>query len=226
VKDNITHLFGAHGSIRRTPSALGGWEAGDSPSKRQEIGSASIGTSRTVAKDQKVFAEGEAADFFYRVVSGVVRTYMIFEDGRRQIDGFHLAGDIFGLEAGARHRFSANSIGDATVIAFRRSDLDGLLVRNTAIAKQVQSSLILNLERAQSHLLLLGRKTAQEKIAGFLLDLAQRASKSKTSNLPLRHSDIADYLGLSRETVSRALTRLSSDEIIEIKGPPISRSSW
>ena len=169
-------------------------------------------------KGQKIFSEGQTADFFYKVIAGVVRTYTILDDGRRQIAGFHLAGDIFGLETGALHRFSASGLCDVTVIAFKRTDLTILLASNTVFRAELLSSLMSSLERAQNQVLLMSRKTAREKIAQFLLDLAHRASKSKTANLPMRRSDIADFLGLSRETVCRALAQLTCDGLIEVKG--------
>jgi len=174
-----------------------------------------------VARHQKIFAEGEAADHFYQVVSGVARTYAILNDGRRIIDGFHLAGDIFGLESHAQYRHSANGIDDVTVLSFRRCDLDMLSASNSELGKKLRSSLIATLARAQDHRLLLGRKTAAEKIAGFLVEIAQRASKSNTGKLPMQQADIADYLGLSRETVSRVLSNLSSHGIVEVKGPKL-----
>ena len=81
------------------------------------------GTQMVLAKGEELFAEGDEAEYFYQVVSGAIRSYKLLSDGRRQIDAFHLRGDIFGLEAGSEHRFSAEAVGDATVIAYRRSRL-------------------------------------------------------------------------------------------------------
>jgi CRP/FNR family nitrogen fixation transcriptional regulator len=185
-------------------------------SRQRNIAEAA-GTPRTLVKGQKIFSEGQAANFFYKVATGVVRTYTILEDGRRQITGFHLEGDILGLEAGSRHRFSASGLCDVTVIAFKRSDLNLLLATDTAFRAEILSSLLASLEHAQNQVLLMGRKSAREKVAQFLLDLAHRASKSKTSDLPMRRSDIADFLGMSRETASRALTQRTCDGVIRTK---------
>jgi CRP/FNR family transcriptional regulator, nitrogen fixation regulation protein len=106
------------------------------------------GVTQALDKGEELFAEGDAADYFYKVVSGTVRTYKLLADGRRQIDAFHLAGDIFGIEAGEEHRFSAEAVGGATVIAFRRSRLDALTHDDPAFGAQVMSSMIRNLERA------------------------------------------------------------------------------
>lgn len=176
----------------------------------------SLGVARILGKGEELFAEGDASDFFHKVVSGAIRTYKLLADGRRQIDDFHLAGDIFGLESGREHRFSAEAVGEATVIAYRRCALDTLAARDAALGRQVMSSMMRSLERAQDHMLLLGRKTAQEKIASFLLDMARRTSGGDHFELPMQRADIADHLGLTIETVSRTLTQLAREGVIEL----------
>lgn len=169
-----------------------------------------------VAKDEELFAEGEPAEYFYRVVSGTLRTCKLLSDGRRQIDAFHLPGDIFGIEACAEHRFSAEAVGGATVMAYRRSSLDRLTREHPAFGEQILSSMLRNLQRAQDHMLLLGRKNAKEKIASFLLDLAQRLHESDRVELPMQRNDIADHLGLTIETVSRTLTEFARSGLIAL----------
>jgi CRP/FNR family transcriptional regulator, nitrogen fixation regulation protein len=193
TRDNLVRLFGPEGS----------------PSRSRQV---------AIIKGQKIFGEGQSADHFYRVVTGVVRTYTILDDGRRQIAGFYLPGDFFGLETGARYRLSASGLCDVTIAAFRRADLDALLASDPAFRAQVLSSLMSGVERAQGQVLMMGRKTAREEIADFLLDFAHRASKSKSSDLPMRRSDIADFLGLSRETVCRTLAQLACDGIDDVNG--------
>jgi CRP/FNR family transcriptional regulator, nitrogen fixation regulation protein len=175
-----------------------------------------FGTARTVAKDEEIFAEGDRAAYFYKIVSGAVRTFKLLSDGRRQIDAFHLPGDIFGLESGEEHRFSAEALGDATIIAYRRCSLDVLATRDQAFANQVIASMMRSLERAQEHMLLLGRKHALEKIATFLLVLSERLAEDGHVDLPMSRIDIADHLGLTIETVSRSLTQLERQGIIEL----------
>ncbi|WP_243373348.1 helix-turn-helix domain-containing protein [Microvirga solisilvae] len=175
-----------------------------------------LGTTRTVAKDEEVFAEGDRAAYFYKVVSGAVRTFKLLSDGRRQIDAFHLPGDIFGLESGDEHRFSAEALGDATIIAYRRCSLEVLATRDQAFANQVIASTMRALERAQDHMLLLGRKHALEKIATFLLVLSERLTEDGHVDLPMSRIDIADHLGLTIETVSRSLTQLERQGVIEL----------
>jgi CRP/FNR family nitrogen fixation transcriptional regulator len=176
----------------------------------------SAGVQRTLAKGEELFAEGDAADYFYKVVSGAVRTYKLLSDGRRQIDEFHLSGDIFGLEPSEEHRFSAEAVDDATVIAFRRRRFETLAHDDPALGDQIMSSMMRSLERAHDHMMLLGRKTAQEKIATFLLDLARRMPGDNRLELPMQRSDIADHLGLTIETVSRTLTQFARDGLIKL----------
>lgn len=181
------------------------------------------GTHMVLRKGERLFDEGDEADFFYQVVSGAIRSYKMLSDGRRQIDAFHLRGDIFGLEAGGEHRFSAEAVGDVSVIAFRRSRLEALTRDDPAFAQKVMSATLRNLARAQAHMLLLGRKTADEKIATFLLDMAERISKDDGQfELPMQRSDIADHLGLTIETVSRILSRFARSGLIRLL--PASRS--
>jgi CRP/FNR family transcriptional regulator, nitrogen fixation regulation protein len=156
-------------------------------------------------------------------VSGAIRSYKLLSDGRRQIDAFHLEGDLFGLEAGVEHRFSAEAVGNAAVIAYRRSRLAALIEEDRTFREQVMSATLRSLERAQDHMLLLGRKTAQEKIATFLLDMAKRISGDDAHfDLPMQRTDIADHLGLTIETVSRTLTQFARDGLIRL--PAASRS--
>lgn len=178
---------------------------------------APTGIQMVLAKGEELFAEGDEADFFYQVVSGAIRSYKLLSDGRRQIDAFHLRGDIFGLEAGSEHRFSAEAVGDATVIAYRRNRLSALIEDDAAFRDRIMTATLRSLERAQDHMLLLGRKTAQEKMATFLLDMAERLSgDNEHFDLPMQRSDIADHLGLTIETVSRTLTQFARSGLIRL----------
>ena len=184
---------------------------------------APVGTQMALRKGKELFAEGDEAEHFYKVVSGAIRSYKLLSDGRRQIDAFHLAGDIFGLEAGAEHRFSAEAVASALVIAYRRSRLPALIAEDSQFRDQVMSAMLRSLERAQDHMLLLGRKTAQEKVATFLLDMAERISDDDEHfDLPMLRNDIADHLGLTIETVSRTLNQFDRDGLIRL--PAASRS--
>jgi CRP/FNR family nitrogen fixation transcriptional regulator len=172
------------------------------------------------AREEEIFGEGEPADYVYKVLSGGVRTYRILRDGRRQIDEFHFAGSYFGIEAGAEHRASAEAITDATVLVARRISLSDLSSQGGEVARQLLQLTVAGLQRTQDHVVLLGRKSASERVASLLLDLDERAGSPRTLNVPMSRQDMADYLGLTIETVSRTLTQLQADGLIEI---PVSR---
>ena len=175
-----------------------------------------VGSVQSYAKDEEIFAEGNRAAFVYKVLSGVVRTSKLLSDGRRQIDAFHLAGDIFGLEAGEEYRFSAESVGDCIVVAYRRSHLAAMTRSDAQLSRDLTMGMMRSLVRAQNHMLLLGRKSALEKIASFLLDMAERTADDDALDLPMSRTDIADHLGLTIETVSRSFTQLERQGMIAL----------
>lgn len=168
------------------------------------------------AQDCEIYGEGDEADTFFEIVSGVVRTCKFFNDGRRQIDAFHVEGDIFGFEAGGKHRLSAESVSDCTVISYRRRGVERLAANNDELSKQLFSYAIHNMARAQDHSLLLGRKSAVEKVVAFLMEWANHSPRNGEIALAMTRQDIADYLGLTIETVSRTLSQLERDALIEL----------
>ena len=175
-----------------------------------------LGTPVSYRRNSEIFGEKEPAEYAYRVISGSVRTYKILDDGRRQIAGFHLPGDVFGLlEFGDEHTFSADAITDTRVLVVKRKTLAMLAGRHPAIARELFAFSGRELRRVQDHVLLLV-KTAQERVAGFLLEMAERASAGNVVELPMSRQDIADYLGLTIETVSRTLTVLEEAAAIEL----------
>ncbi|MCB1496286.1 MAG: helix-turn-helix domain-containing protein [Bauldia sp.] len=177
---------------------------------------ASVGVSVRYARNSEIYGEGEPVDNVYRVVSGAVRTYKLLSDGRRQIGDFHIQGDVFGLEIGTERHFTAEAIADAVVLVAKRSALVSLAGKDPSLSAELWTHTAKELKRAQDHLLLLGRKRAQERVATFLLDMAGRGCSDIVLDLPMSRQDIADYLGLTIETVSRTLTRLECDMAIEI----------
>src|SRR5215217_4479896 len=174
-----------------------------------------MGASMSFSRNQEIYWEGEPADYFYQVVSGTVRTYKILADGRRQIGAFYLPGDMFGLESGEEHAFSAEAIADAKVLVINRSALVALAQRDSDVAHQLWAVTARELQRVQEHVLLL-IKTAQERVVGFLLEMAERTRDDNEVELPMSRQDIADYLGLTIETVSRTLTHLATTAAIEV----------
>ena len=173
------------------------------------------GAPMSFARNAEIYGEGEPADYLYKVISGTVRTYKVLSDGRRQIGAFHMAGDVFGLETGDEHTFSAEAISDAKVLVIKRSALVALAERDNEVARQLWALTGRELSRVQDHILLL-IKTAQERVVGFLLEMAERASHDGAVELPMSRQDIADYLGLTIETVSRTLTTLENAAAIEL----------
>lgn len=174
-----------------------------------------MGAPLTFGRNGEIYGEGEPADFVYKVVSGTVRTYKVLADGRRQIGAFYLPGDVFGLEFGDDHAFSAEAISESKILMVKRSALMGLATRDGDAARQLWTLTGRELARVQAHILLLV-KTAQERVVGFLLEMAARLPAGDTIELPMSRQDIADYLGLTIETVSRTLTGLENEAAIEL----------
>lgn len=175
-----------------------------------------MGARMKFGRNAEIFGEGEPADYLYKVVSGAVRISKLLSDGRRQIGAFLLPGDFFGMEAGDDHRFSAEAISETVVLVIKRSVVESLAARDSQVARALWTMAARDLERAQEHMLVLGRKNAQERLVTFLLDMAARASAQDKVDLPMSRQDIADYLGLTIETVSRTLTQLESSAAIEL----------
>jgi CRP-like cAMP-binding protein len=174
-----------------------------------------MGAPMTFKRNGEIYGENEPAEYLYKVLSGAVRTYKVLADGRRQIGAFYMPGDVFGLESGQVHTFSAEAINDAKVLVVKRSALDALAARDTDVARQLWTITARELHRAQEHFLAL-IKTAEERVVGFLLDMAARVSGGNQFELPMSRQDIADYLGLTIETVSRTMTHLESAAAIEL----------
>jgi len=174
-----------------------------------------MGAVMSFPRNSEIFGENEPADYVYRVISGSVRTYKILSDGRRQVGGFYLPGDIFGLEFAEEHTFSAEAIADAKVVVVKRSAITAVAGLDPAIGRELFALTGRELRRVQDRVLLLV-KSAQERVASFLLEMAERASAGNIVELPMSRQDIADYLGLTIETVSRTLTGLESAATIEV----------
>jgi CRP/FNR family transcriptional regulator, nitrogen fixation regulation protein len=168
------------------------------------------------AEGREIFAEGGDSDVFYKVISGVVRTCKFLNDGRRQIESFHVAGDVFGLELGEERQLSAEAVSDCTLICYRRRSVETLGQKDGAVTRQLLQYAMQNLAQAQSHALLLGRRGAAEKVAAFLLDWAGRSGQEGVVHLAMTRQDMADYLGLTIESVSRSLSQFERDGVIAL----------
>ena len=174
------------------------------------------GIKMTYSRNEEIFGESEPAGYVYRVVTGVVRTYRILADGRRQVAQFYLAGEVFGLEEGSEHRTSAEAVCDCEVTALRRSQLIERAMNDNATAHKLWALTLHHLRRSEEHMLVLGRKNACERLAWFLMDMAERIPAHDQILLPMSRQDIADFLGLTIETVSRTMTQLQDDDVIEL----------
>ena len=174
-----------------------------------------MGATVPYSRNTEIFGENEPADYVYKVLAGAVRTYKVFADGRRQIGGFYLPGDVFGLETDDCHTFSAEAINDAKILVVKRSALMALAVRDNEVARELWSMMGQEMRRVQDHILLL-IKSAKERVVGFLLEMAERVPGSNNIELPMTRQDIADYLGLTMETVSRTLTDLQTGASIKL----------
>jgi CRP/FNR family nitrogen fixation transcriptional regulator len=173
-----------------------------------------IATEFSYRKDEEIYGEGEPSEYVYQVIRGAVRTYKLLNDGRRQIGAFHLAGDVFGLDPGTSHRLTAEAITDTTVRLVKRRSLEAAAGSNVRVAHNLWTMTANDLRHAEDHMLLLGRKTAMEKVATFLLEMDRRLAKAGMMALPMCRRDIGDYLGLTLETVSRALSQLNDQGIL------------
>ena len=162
------------------------------------------------AHGEEIYAQGDMAGPLYRVEFGAVRLYRLLADGRRQISSFHLSGEVFGFEADGAHHFFADAIGATGLRPLARvaGDCSG----------EIMQSALHCLVRAQEHLLVVGRQSAVERIAAFLLDMAERQGGLEQFDLPMSRTDIGDYLGLTIETVSRVISKLRAQGIIRLTG--------
>jgi CRP/FNR family nitrogen fixation transcriptional regulator len=204
-----------HQTSSRQAAAVRG-RNGVPPSPHAAAGSLDLmGAPMPFARNVEIYGENERADYLYKVVSGAVRTYRVLNDGRRQIGAFHLPGDMFGLELGETHGCSAEAIADSVILVIKRSAVLALAERDADAARQLWTLTARELGRAQHHMMLLVRN-AQERIATFLLEMAERAFSDDAVELPMSRQDIADYLGLTIETVSRTLTQLEHDAAIAL----------
>ncbi len=177
-----------------------------------------IATEFSYTKDEEIYGDGEPSEYVYQVISGSVRTYKLLNDGRRQIGAFHLPGDVFGLESKPVHRLTAEAITDTTVRLVKRRSLEQAAGITVQVAQSLWTMTAGELRHAEDHMLLLGRKNAMERVASFLLEMDRRLACTGMVALPMCRRDIGDYLGLTLETVSRALSQLHNEGVLGFSG--------
>jgi CRP/FNR family transcriptional regulator, nitrogen fixation regulation protein len=174
-----------------------------------------IGVRIAYAKNEEIYGQDEDAEMIYRVVSGAVRTSRLTSDGRRQIAAFYGPGELFGLDMNGSHRFAAEALSDCVVTVVRRSVARAK--GHEGLERMIWDAAMAELSRTQEHLVLLGRKNACERVAALLLSIAEDQAGA-VAELPMGRQDMADYLGLTIETVSRMMTQLQTEGVIELFG--------
>ena len=175
-----------------------------------------MGAPMRFTRNAEIFGEDEPAEYLYQVISGAVRTYRMLDDGRRQISAFYLPGDIFGIEGGDVHLSSAEAVAESQILVVRRASVMARAEHEKDLARQLWKLTVQELQRAQQHSLIL-IKNAEERVAGFLLEMAGRSSSGAAIELPMSRQDIADYLGLTIETVSRTFTQFVQSGMIALE---------
>jgi CRP-like cAMP-binding protein len=173
------------------------------------------GATLSFVPNEEIYGEGEEATYIYKVVRGGAREFRILADGRRQILAFYFPGDVFAVVAGATHDTSAEALGSTDVLLVKRATVLQATEVNVALARELWSITAQALQRSQEHALLL-IKSARERVASFLLEMSERTMKADALDLPMSRQEIADYLGLTIETVSRTLTQLKCSAAIKL----------
>jgi CRP-like cAMP-binding protein len=174
-----------------------------------------IATVNSFRPDAKIYGENEPADCIHMVISGTVRTYRVLSEGRRQIGAFYLPGDMFGLELEETRPCAAAAVTNASLLIMQRRSITALAEQDRDTACRLWQITARALRRAQDHAFLL-TKSAQERVAAFLLEMAERHSTGDVLQLPMSRLDIADYLGLTMETVCRTLKRFEKSGAIAL----------
>jgi CRP/FNR family nitrogen fixation transcriptional regulator len=177
-----------------------------------------FGSTISVLRDREIHGQGDQAAWCYRVISGCVRVVNLMEDGRRQISEFLMPGDTLGFDALEIYDFAAEAVSDVVLRRYPRRMVDALAERNVPLARRLRDVISTSLRTAHSRLVLLGRKTASERIASFLLEMVERLPQARANilDLPMSRTDMADHLGLTIETVCRVLGHLRRDSTIAI----------
>ncbi|MBV9827900.1 MAG: helix-turn-helix domain-containing protein [Alphaproteobacteria bacterium] len=215
----MTQEFRGRASSTRVAQAEHGVAIARSGQIAELVALEQLGMRRSFTRDEEIYAEGDASDCWFKVVSGTVRICKLMADGRRHIAAFHFSGDYFGLDIGTARSFSAEAVGDAVVMLMPRRATQRLIDTTPELACQLRDLVMRDFAHAQSRMLLLGRMTAPERVARFLVEVAERRDSWRTLDLPMSRADIADYLGLTIETVCRVLSAFKRAGVIVIPSP-------
>jgi CRP/FNR family transcriptional regulator len=179
-----------------------------------------IMTTVEIEAHQPIFDEAERAEHVFNVTEGAVKIYKLLSDGRRQITGFLFPGDFLGLTHNENYAYSAEALTRTKLCRFPRQKLEGLLDELPKLEQRLLGMASHELAAAQDQMILLGRKSAKERVVSFLIMLSNAALRhgqpDNPVSLPMTRNDMGDYLGLSLETVSRALTQLKTQGLIQL----------
>ena len=202
---------------QQTRSALGG--AARPPAAPDAIDLLEqFGSTMSVRRDHEIHGQGDAAEYCCRILTGCVRMVKLMEDGRRQVAEFLFPGDFLGLDDLGTHDFAAEAVTDVTLRRYPRRMVEALADSHAALARRLRSLALANLRDAHDRMVLLGRKTAVEKIASFVLEMERRgmAPGCKVAEVPMSRTDVADHLGLTVETVCRVLALLKREGTVAL----------
>ena len=181
-----------------------------------------LGWTLAVAPGQALFHEGDPADRVFTLTRGCVKLYKLLADGRRQVTGFMFPGDFMGVSVRDEHAFTAEALGECQLCWIPRTRFDHFVESQQSMERELYRAAAHELAAAQDQMVLLGRKTAAERLATFLLDLSGKAASSDAQpsggvDLAMSRSDIADYLGITKETVSRVISQFKRDRFIQLE---------
>lgn len=176
-----------------------------------------LGAKVRFARNETIFNEGDEANYAYKVVSGAVRLCKHMVNGRRQIADFLLPGEFFGFLQFGSYTFTAEAVGEVVLMAYPNRQVENLSNTMPAMRDRIMMVLSQRLLGMQDHLVMLGRQSARERVAAFLLMLAERAGAEDDAliEMPMSRQDIADYLGLTIETVCRVLSDMKRTKVID-----------
>jgi len=176
-----------------------------------------FGTTITVERDRQIHGQGDEAESCYRVLRGCVRVVSLLEDGRRQIGEFLLPGDLLGFDSAGTHDFAAEAVTEVVLRRYPRRMVEALAERQLGLSGWLRGVAAVSLRIAHARLLMLGRKTASERLAGFLMEMSKRlVRKGEWIELPMSRTDMADHLGLTIETVCRLLAHLRREGTVDV----------
>jgi CRP/FNR family nitrogen fixation transcriptional regulator len=193
-------------------------DADGRPGACPELALEELGMQVVVKKGAELWAQGDRSMYVYRVVSGCIRRVKLMEDGRRHITDFLVAGEWAGFEVRNEHEDAAEAVTDAVLRRFPKRGIAALAACNLGFLRWEVELMSQKLFLAQERMLTLGRRTAAERVAGFLLDMAERAARDRAGAiiLPMSRTDIGDYLGLRLETACRVMARLQREGAIKL----------